>query len=284
MPGQLKLFDPAEYFVRRSASYEEQTIGPSISEGGDWPSVATSTCGRYGFWRERSPSVFGGRVGIGPLLIVPDTNLLISIRKELEEIEASNAGLILRAVWSDRSTPLAALSDVVQLWIWRDVRFWTCEVHLRDARKPMSEAQRAARDAAIRELTQDFFDRGGFEAVVPDDLDVEGHPCSIHALLRPRAPKARSAPAARRWPAGTLDRELLAAAYESGCHVFLTEDKGILKCHDSFADDGLAILTPTQLLDALDRGAELDAESRLDTPFPDISVLSRLYSGFGEID
>lgn len=102
MPGQMELFDPTEYFARRLATYEELTVGLTpLDQDGDWPSITTSACGRYGFWRERLPTVFGGRAGIGPLLVVPDTNLLITLKQQLNEVEDRGGGLILRAMWSD---------------------------------------------------------------------------------------------------------------------------------------------------------------------------------------
>jgi hypothetical protein len=123
-----------------------------------WPPIETSACGRPGFWRERTPAVFGHRAGIGPLIVAPDTNILISLRQEIDEVEGG-AGLIIGPQWSDRGRPVDSLRDLLQLWWWRDVRFWVCPLHLRDARKPLSEERRAAREAAVRELERDFFER-----------------------------------------------------------------------------------------------------------------------------
>jgi hypothetical protein len=75
---------------------------------------------------------------------------------------------------------------------------------------------------------------------------------------------------------------LVLEALDAGCHVFLTTDKKILRCHSSFIDKGPAILSPAQLLEQLDDSGELDD---CDSPFtfvaPDLSALSRLYGGFG---
>lgn len=73
------------------------------------------------------------------------------------------------------------------------------------------------------------------------------------------------------------------SGFEAGCQVFLTGDKDILRCHDFFAGDGLAILSPTALLERLDEAGELDdTAGPASAPFPDASVLARLYGGFGD--
>jgi hypothetical protein len=85
-----------------------------------------------------------------------------------------------------------------------------------------------------------------------------------------------------RWPRDERDRELVEAAYDAGCHAFLTGDKGILRCHSSLSTLGLAILTPGQLLDALDGAGELDETRGGHFVLPDLSTLSRLYAGFSD--
>lgn len=77
-----------------------------------WPRVETSACGRPGFWRPRTPAIFGRRAGVGPLLVFPDTAILISLHQELDE----NGAFTLRALWGDRERPVDALRDLVQLW------------------------------------------------------------------------------------------------------------------------------------------------------------------------
>src|ERR1700710_2651308 len=82
VPGQLELFDGTQFGDPRAA-YELVDMGLIlVDDGADWTAVATSACGRFGFCRERVPAVFGGRRGIGPLIVMPDTNILISIREE----------------------------------------------------------------------------------------------------------------------------------------------------------------------------------------------------------
>lgn len=63
---------------------------------------------------QRTPAVFGCRFGVGPLEVLPDTNILISIREHLDEV-IQGAGLVAGPLWSDREDQLDPLRDVVQL-------------------------------------------------------------------------------------------------------------------------------------------------------------------------
>lgn len=278
-PEQCELFDAERFRDSRALTHRELHQGPVLARQTEsLPPIATSTCGREGFWRECTPAVFGQREGVGPLLIMPDTNFLIRLREEIDEVQGG-AGLTLHAHWSSRSTPCQALVDVVQLWWWRDVRFRVGDEHLKDdRRKRMSAARQRAREAAVHELDQDFADRGGFQPIVDPDEPVCDALCAIH--VAGHAEQRRQPSAGHRWPRDALDRALVREAYETGCHVFLTEDKGILRSHGSLGCDGLAILTPAQLIDALDESGELPHGNMLDHPAPDISAIARIYAGF----
>jgi hypothetical protein len=127
-------------------------------------------------------------------------------------------------------------------------------------------------------LEQDFFERGGFETILRDDANVIDHPCPIHAVPRKLHPATSSD---KRLPRGLRDRQLVCAAHDAGCHAFVTADKGILRCSETLAALGLAILSPAQLLSALDESGELDDSPGPTTaPVPDLAAISRLYAGF----
>ncbi len=277
MPGQLRLFERDAEGAEVGRAYDgAATVG---NERGGWPPIETSHCGRVGFWRERTPFIFGNRTGIGPLVVMPDTNILIGIRDQLEEVEGA---LVVHPLWSDRKEPVDALRDLVQLWWWRDLRLAASPMHLSDSRKPLTEARRRAREDAVRELARDFFERGELEAVVSDDLCVEDRPCPLHAIPPMNVGCSSSLPQDRAWPRDELDRRLVRAAYDAGCHVFLTTDKDVLKSHASLFRHGLAILSPAELLEALDESGELDSTRGGDFLLPDLSTLSRLYAGFAD--
>lgn len=277
-PGQLRFFDSEVEGGEAGRAYDGAAIVDDDEVVG-WPAIETSHCGRGGFWRGRSPSVFGNRAGVGPLVVMPDTNILISIREQLDEVEEA---LILHPLWSARDEPVDALRDLVQLWWWRDLRFAVTPLHMADSDESLTEARQRAREDAVRELGRDYLERGGLESVVGDELSVEDAPCALHSIP-PASLRSGSEPAGqRRWPRGERDRKLVEAAYDAGCHVFLTADKGILKCSSSLFPQGLAIMSPTQLLDALDDSGELDGTRGGHFLLPDLSTLSRLYAGFGD--
>lgn len=280
--GQLRMFDADFGLETAVGARADSGLMPNLDASG-WPAVETSFAGRIGFWRERTPTVFGCRGGVGPLIVGLDTAILISLRQELETV-VEGAGLVYGPLWSDVSQPEDALRDLVQLWWWRDVRFWVCEVHLADARKPLNAGRRIAREAAVRELERDFFERGGFETIVPDHIEVVDQPCALHSVPQPLdAKRTANGHGERRLPKGLRDRQLVQTALEVGCHTFLTTDNGILRCHDALMREGMGVLSPAKLLLELDRSGELDDSPNADTaPFPDIAAISRLYAGFGD--
>jgi hypothetical protein len=274
--GQLALFDlPPGAGVRVGEVMDGSSVLVARSHP-HWPLVETSACGRPGFWRPRTPAVFGARSGVGPLLAFPDTTILISLHQELEEVGA----FTIQALWSDRQDPVDALRDLIQLWWYRDIRFRVSPTHLMDAQRPMTPQQEAARRAAVRELDQDFRERGGGEPQVRD-VPIEDQPCSLHSVpVRPAIdpPTSSTDP---QLPRRGQDERLVFEALEEGCHVFITTDKKILRCHRSFMNLGLAILNPTQLLEELDASGELDdCDAPLNSPVPDLSALARFYGAF----
>jgi hypothetical protein len=241
-----------------------------------WPRVETSACGRPGFWRPRTPAIFGARSGVGPLLVFPDTTILISLHQELEAVGA----FTLQPLWSDRHDPVDALRDLVQLWWYRDIRFQVGPTHLIDAQNPMTPAREAARRAAVRELKHDFRERGGYEPCLRN-VSVEDQPCALHSVpVRPATDPPMSS-ADPPLPKRGQDKNLVLEALDKGCHVFVTTDKKILRCHRYFMRLGLAILSPVQLLEEMDASGELDeCDTPTNSPVPDISALTRFYGAF----
>ncbi len=279
-PDQLALFEPDS----GASDHVGETIDGSsaFADRGTqlWPRVETSACGRPGFWRPRTPSIFGPRAGVGPLLAFPDSNILISLHQQLEETEA----FTLRAAWSDRRRPVDALHDLVQLWWWRDVRFRVSSEHLSDAKKPMTAERRAARRAAVSELRRDYEDRGGCEPVIADlKIVMEDQPCALHSIPFPEPTVKAIRTAAKLLPQQGKDKVLVLKALEDGCHVFVTCDKKVLHSNEAFSPLGLTILSPAQLLERLDASGELDeCENPWTAPAPDLSALTRFYGAFAK--
>jgi hypothetical protein len=227
---------------------------------------------KIGFSQSASRDVFLGREGAGPLIVCPDTNILIWIVNQIERLE-EKIGLVIAPLlggnWDD---PVEAIGDLLHLWQFRDIRFFVSDHYLSDGK--LSLERRTVRERVVQELSLDFAMRGGFDAVVND---VEGEDedrrflsrgCQLHP---PAAP--RYLPASSRWP-HAKDRPLLADALASGCHVFLTCDRGVLACALEFGRCGLAIMTPGELLERLDRDDQLDAVP--EWPI-DLDSIARLY-------
>lgn len=237
---------------------------PSVTGGGD----------KIGFRHDATPDVFIGRQGDGPLILCPDTNVLIWMVNEIEYLE-EKIGLItaplLGGSWDD---PVEAIGDLLHIWQFRDIRFFVSDHYLTDGN--LTPERRKIRERVVRELSLDFIMRGGFETVV-DDLEAEdddprllSRGCMLHPLAQrtymPTSPISR-------WP-HAKDRPLLADAFASGCHAFVTCDKGVLACAPEFARWGLAIMTPGELLERLDRDNQLDAVP--EWPI-DLDVITRFY-------
>ena len=95
-------------------------------------------------------------------------------------------------------------------------------------------------------------ERGSYETWIADDVAVEDEPCALHAI-----PSTRPDPGEVKWPKDPLDRMLVQAAFDGGCHVFLTTDRRILRYHESLFASGMALMSPGQLLNALNDAGEL---------------------------
>jgi hypothetical protein len=213
---------------------------------------------------------------VGPLIAFPDTAILISLHQEVEEAGA----FTLRPLWCDRRDPVGALHNLVQLWWYRDVRFRVSPSHLIDAKNPMTPQREAARQAAVRELDQDFHERGGYEPQV-GDVPVEDEPCALHSVPVHPAPDLATLTIDPPLPQRGLDKQLVFDALDSECHVFLTTDKKILRCHRYFMNLGLAIFSPAQLLEELETTGELDdCDTPVNSPMPDLTALARFYGAF----
>jgi hypothetical protein len=120
------------------------------------------------------------------------------------------------------------------------------------------------------------------QTILSEELAVEDEPCALHVIPHVRL---RGDPAARAtwgWPKDRFDRRLTEAAYDGGCHVFLTAGKKILRCQGALFPRGLAVMSPGQLLAALDDSGELDGTRGGHFLLPDLTALTRLYAGFSD--
>ena len=241
-----------------------------------WPLVETGWSACLGFWYQRTAAVFGGRCGVGPLVICPDTNVLIMIYENLDVVEDA-IGLVAPLPPVDGwPGAVEALRDLLALWWWRDVRFWVDPgVHLADARRPVRADRMRAREIAVRQFSRDFFERGSFDVVLRDEGPVPVSGCPLHPDRGIGPPRS---PATPRWPRDELDRRLTKAAFGAGCHVLVTEDRDMLKSHDSLVTAGMSVMRPAELMVALESTGELEPVRSVHEPVPDLSALARFYS------
>jgi hypothetical protein len=210
------------------------------------------------------------------LVICPDTNALITIYENLDVVEDA-IGLVTPLPPPDGwSETVDALRDLLALWWWRDVRFWVDPgLHLADARKPVRADRMRAREIAVRQFSRDFFERGSFDVVLRDGSAAPASGCPVHPDREIAPPRVATT---LRWPKDELDRRLTKAALDAGCHVLLTEDRDILKSHDSLATAGMAVMRPAELMGALEGTGELEPVRSPHEPVPDLSALARFYS------
>ena len=218
-------------------------FGPPAPLWGGHPhprSMAVDECHEGGaFLYEHAPNLFFGRVGLGALRVALDTAVLIDY------------GEFGEAIWDDEpfepnvSDPeyreeLLALEALMHQWTMRDIRLHVFDIQLADCRRHMSDRHSELRRRQIESLQA--------------ALRCLGHGTDqMHAApgeVWPPAPDLTGI-------ASGADRDVLASAIDSGCHVFLTRDKALLRKAGSVAAFWVAVLSPAGLLDALAESDEL---------------------------
>ncbi len=278
MFGQLLLFDSAPLAARpRGASRFESEFEPETS---DWRGVLSHPQFEYSWCR----AVFGNRRGWGPILIMPDTNVLIDLVDAYDSVE-SHFGIAGALPPGDRESPVDALRELFALWFHRDIRWVLSQLYLSDSRKRrLPAAVLASRQRVLDALQADLQDRGGLDRnIVWYELEDDRR-AQLEAWCsdddRDRAAAEPFAIQAEAMLPGT-DGRLVGEALRSGAHVFLTEDRGILRKSDLLYAWGLSVLRPGELRDALDDAGELGPGGVGGPGFeliPDLLSLTRFYA------
>lgn len=247
----------------------------------DWPDVTTDHTRRVGFWRRRTPEVFAVPHGIGPLLVMPDTNVLIDLHRNLDTVQGA-AFLGDPTAATDWTTSEHALRDLLAVWWWRDVRFHTGVWHLEDGRKAAPPHRAAALRTAVDVWAQDFTLRGDHKTILPDGVRPREATCPVHPDRPIIASRTETDDDAARLPAARLDRTMVQWALDEGCHVFLTGDKKLLKLHPGLQRRGLAMHSPISLMRALRDSGELAPVAQ--DLAPDLAGLCAVYGMRSEDD
>lgn len=240
----------------------------------DWPDVMTDHTQRVGFWRRRTPDVFAVPHGVGPLLVMPDTNVLIDLHRNLDTVQGA-AFLGDPTATTDWTTPEDALRDLLAVWWWRDVRLCTGVWHLEDGRKAAPPHRAAALRTAVDVWAQDFKLRGDHKTILPDGVRPREATCPVHPDRPISASRSETDDGAARLPAARLDRTMVQRALDEGCHVFLTGDRKVLKLHPGLQRRGLSVLSPISMMRALRDSGELEPVAQ--DLAPDLAGLCAVY-------
>jgi hypothetical protein len=185
------------------------------------------------FHYDSYPPLFLSRRGRGPLHVVWDTNLLIDFFEHghaLWEVGLPE-GL------PDYADELEALQFIIAVWVIRDIRFHVLPRVLIDAKRKLSQRRLAERAHALDQFA------AALRLVGNDDPDGSG---SGHQQIRFGHELTR---VLDRVPGS--DQPLIRDAVHLGAHVFLTRDKGLLKCRPDLLPFGLLLASPGDLLEHL---------------------------------
>lgn len=224
------------------------------------------------FGYDATPSVFFQRTGWGPLIACLDTNLLIDLARNHDEVGGSfgfDARGFCPDLWDD---PIRALHDVFLLWFWRDVRFFLPPEQMDDGRLTADRAR--SRQSILDAFSQDFVERGAFSrASHLAGQDIER---GLDLVIPMEWPDSLAAVLPAK-----MDGVLVRAALDAGVHVFLTADgRDILRRARDLARFSLAVMRPDQLLRALDASGELARIPLGQIPSPDLQSLAHFYAVF----
>ena len=223
------------------------------------------------FVYERTPSLFQGRSGRGPLRIAWDTNLLV---------DYFDHGARL---WEGQGLPvdnediygieLEGLQVLVAVWVLRDVEFVILASSLSDSkRKELSAERSGARRIAMRSF-EDALAHSSGSRYSGDRPSGVWSDLPLSARLR----------VLREIPKG-YDRILVEAALDRSVHVFLTRDLGILRSQALFRPLGLLLASPQEMVEELGATGALHAffePSCLYWPLPDQARVAHLITALG---
>lgn len=215
---------------------------------------------------DTGPDLFLGRHGSGPLDVVWDTNVLIDYFEYGETLW--NGDALPDTIAGEHGEQLEALQVVVSPWTVRDIRFHLLPRILEDAKRALSERNRANRVRALDDFANaltlaTFYDDEG----EPEDV-VSYRPIDALAELLEALPSG-------------ADRLLVEDAVRLDAHVFLTQDKAVLRQRDLAARGGLLIASPQDLLEDLAACGALHClldPRRLTWPIPDLQRVTHLIS------
>lgn len=213
-----------------------------------------------------SPQLFFGRTGVGPLRVAMDTAILIDYGQHGYAIWAADQfkPSVPDGVYRDE---LIALAELMHLWMIRDMRFHVFDRQLTDSKRVMSDQHASLRQRQVEQLSAALDCLGhGTQGWQPQDGETWPPPADLSDL----PPNA--------------DRDLLAAAIDAGCHVFLTRDKPLLNKAEHVARYWVALMSPADLLDTLAATGEVGLTNAGAFLIPDTHKLIHVMGACGGAD
>lgn len=190
-----------------------------------------------GFFYERSPEVFLGRTGYGPLRIAWDTNVL-SDYADYGHLMWEEDGFDPPVSESHYHAELLALHALMEVWLMRDIRIRIPERQLHDARRRLDASDWGFREDQIRQ----------FSAAL-QCIDLDAHISNNMGSFGILSEESTN---------DDWDQSLLLEAIATGCHVFLTRDKRLRRRLQKEAKASfVVVMPPTGLIDALAQSGDL---------------------------
>jgi hypothetical protein len=164
----------------------------------------------------------------GPLVVALDSTVLIDLQKYGAAMLDETIDPTTEPSYLEE---LEALGGILNLWMFRDIRFIVTPRSLTDAKRSTERFERE-RSRAVEALAQALaFQQGDWTTEPPSDRTIQG--VGVESGL-PDGP----------------DRDLVLEAQAVGAHVFLTRDKRILR-RTRLTGPRMAIFAPSDLLDEL---------------------------------
>ncbi|MEU5100634.1 hypothetical protein [Streptomyces sp. NPDC020996] len=229
----------------------------------------------YGlFDYESAPSIFLNRSGSGPLHMAWDTNMLLDYLQ------------FGRKLWNDEDLDIANPKHAEQVESIGQIMdpyfcFWDIRIHLfeeilNDAKRELSIERRSSREHALERFARALMYVEWSEDDEEELVDSNDDPIGIQDSLfdADSVPQIRTSRHQRLIDAlpNGHDRILVNEAVVRGMHVFLTQDRGILKAAHLAKENGLVLTDPVGFL----RLFEEAGISTLQFPMPDLARVSKV--------
>ncbi|MCL7367400.1 hypothetical protein [Streptomyces ardesiacus] len=225
----------------------------------------------YGLFEYASaPQIFLQRAGSGPLHMAWDTNVLVDYLQ------------FGKALWNDAELGIEDPKYADQVYAIGNILdpyycFWDIRIHLfdeilNDAKRELSIERQSRREHALNRFARALMFAEWSEE--EDEQDYGDSSFAQEPLFHVEAAVPSSGARQRLVDAlpNGHDRILVNEAIERGMHVFLTQDRGILRTAPLARSVGLLIVSPCDFIQLFDEAGI----SALNFPMPDLARISKV--------